>query len=132
MSGFPFSLLYVRFLQTMFLEKRVLLKKKMFKKKENVQLTPSSSRQRGTLRLREVRRCPKVTRRANASVQAEPRPGVSPAGVACQGPVQARGDKALGCAHRSGASESSTLGVVLLESWVSVPDIFFFLPSAPG
>lgn len=63
----------VRFLQTMFLEKRVLLKKKMF-----------------------------------------------------------RGDQALGRAHRSGASDSSTLRVVLLESWVSVPDIFLFLPSAPG
>ena len=30
MSGFPSSLLYVRFLQTIFLEKGVLLKKKMF------------------------------------------------------------------------------------------------------
>lgn len=75
---------------------------------------------------------PKVTQQVNAGVQAEPRPGPSPAGVTCQGSVQARGDQALGCAHRSGASENRTRGAILLESWVPVPSMFFLLPSAPG
>ena len=40
MSGFLSFLLYARFLQTMFLEKRVLLKKKMFKKKRKCSTYP--------------------------------------------------------------------------------------------
>ena len=74
----------------------------------------------------------KVTQRVNAGVQAEPRPSLSPAGVTCQGSVQARGDQALGCAHRSGANGNRARGAILLESWVPVPGMFFLLPSAPG
>lgn len=103
MSGFS-ACLYVRFLQTIFLEKEFYLKR-------NVQLTPQFLMTEGETEAQRGEEMPKVTQRVNVSMQA----GVSSlglfcAGVTCQGSVQARGDQALGCSQVWGQWEQNPEG----------------------
>lgn len=125
MSGFPPLCSMLGFCKQSFWRKEFYLKRKCSTYPQFLMTEGETEAQRGE-------EMPKVTQRVNASMQAGPQPGLFCAGVTCQGSVQARGDQALGCAHRSGASGNRTRGAILLESWVPVPSIFFLLPSAPG